>query len=340
MHTDPSLPTVLRLPPHRSLLSRGPYARLVGLDPTAAVEVDDLTEPLAGLLDDLVVPTDRAALVDRAVRRGASPDEVDALLRELTGAGIVVDAAGPQRTAQRRAEATVLVDGEGPLAVGVACGLVLAGVGTVHVRAVGTVREGDLGTGHLDADRGSSRVDALVAAVHRLVPTARAGPPPSRSRADLTVLADIVGPPERAAALVRRGSPHLLVRLRDGTGVVGPLVLPGRSACLACLELHRAELDPGWPAVAEQLADRPGTADPACVTATTGLATAQALAALDGATGHRTTPPVLDATLEIDVDTGSITRRSWTPHPRCRCGALGRRPATSAQSHGGGTIVR
>src|SRR5690606_3999495 len=58
----------------------------------------------------------------------------------------------------------------------------------------------------------------------------------------------------------------------------------------------------------------------ACVTATAGLATAQALVALGGpdtAAG----PPVLDATLELDVDAGTITRRAWTPHPDCRCGA-------------------
>ena len=36
--------------------------------------------------------------------------------------------------------------------------------------------------------------------------------------------------------------------------VVGPLVVPGRSACLRCLELHRTDRDPGWPGVAAQLA--------------------------------------------------------------------------------------
>jgi hypothetical protein len=29
-----------------------------------------------------------------------------------------------------------------------------------------------------------------------------------------------------------RGVPHLAVRVRDGTGLVGPLVIPGVTSCL------------------------------------------------------------------------------------------------------------
>jgi hypothetical protein len=29
-----------------------------------------------------------------------------------------------------------------------------------------------------------------------------------------------------------RGVPHLVVRVRDGTGLVGPLVIPGVTSCL------------------------------------------------------------------------------------------------------------
>ena len=43
---------------------------------------------------------------------------------------------------------------------------------------------------------------------------------------------------------------------RAGRAVVGPLVLPGRSSCLSCAHRHRTDADPGWPAVARQLARR------------------------------------------------------------------------------------
>jgi hypothetical protein len=38
----------------------------------------------------------------------------------------------------------------------------------------------------------------------------------------------------------------------EGTGVVGPLVLPGGTACAGCLELGRADRDPGRPRLLAQ----------------------------------------------------------------------------------------
>ena len=76
-----------------------------------------------------------------------------------------------------------------------------------------------------------------------------------RRRPDLVILADS---PRRElpAALVRRMVPHLTASASEAIGVVGPLVLPGRSACLRCLDLARAERDPAWPLILAQLASR------------------------------------------------------------------------------------
>ena len=52
--------------------------------------------------------------------------------------------------------------------------------------------------------------------------------PPRHLVPDLVVLADASAPdPAHVAPLMAAGTAHLPVRLRDGTGVVGPLVLPG-----------------------------------------------------------------------------------------------------------------
>ncbi len=331
-----TLPRTLRLPPHRSLVQRGPSSRLFGLDPRTALVVDDLPPPLASMLDELAAPVDGAGLVARAVRRGADATAAVDLLRRLLDAGALVDAAGPERAARRRAEAVVAVAGDGPLAAGVAAGLALAAVGTVHVAAArgGPVRTADLGTGLVDADRGRPRVDALLDLVRRVAPGARAGPAPPRPAPDLCVLADSAAPdPVRVAALHLARVAHLAVRLRDGTGVVGPLVLPGRSACLGCLELHRRARDPGWPAVAARLTGREGSGDPAAAAATAALGVAQVLAVLDGAAHGpppgdgdgaapgRVAPPVLGATLELDLAAGVLVRRPWAAHPACTCGA-------------------
>ena len=327
------LPRTIRLPPHRTFLPRGPASRLFGLDPRTALVVDGLAPPLALMLDELSAPVDRAELLARAVGRGADPGAAVGLLHRLVAAGAVIDAAGPERVARRRAAALVRVVGDGPLATGVAAGLALAGVGAVEIVAVGCgpVRSEDLGTGLLDADRGRSRPHAIADVVHRVAPGARAGPATARAAPPLVVLADAAAPdPVRVAELHAARVAHLPVRLRDGTGVVGPLVLPGRSACLGCVELHRRARDPQWPVVTAQLLDREGSGPPAAAVATAALAVGQALAALDdgplGApdrVGGRVAaaPPAVGATLELDVTAGALLRRPWAAHPECTCGA-------------------
>lgn len=321
---SPPLPALLRLPPHRAVLPAGAGERVLGLDPDAALVVGDLSPPLAGMLDDLrgALPAER--LVAGAVARGASAAAAERLLHDLLAEGVLVDATGHERVAVKRARSVAVVVGCGPLAVGLVIGLLQARIGAVHTVIAGEVRAADLGTGLHDADVGTDRLAALRAAVTRSVPRARTGPPPQRVLPDLVVLADESPDPVVLAELMADGTPHLPVRLRDGAGIVGPLVLPGRSACLWCLELHRSARDPSWPAVAAQLVGRRGTADPACAVATAALATAQAIAALDG-TG--TAPPTLDATLELDVAAGQLIRREWRPMVGCRCDAAAKSTA-------------
>ena len=338
-----TLPSVVRIPPHRTVLPLGPEGRLVGLDPAVAVAVAGLPPPLAEMLDALCVPTAAHLLVAQAVERGARREDAEHLLHELFAAGALVDAAAVTRRERQRTGSTVVVVGRGPLAVGVVTGLVLAGVGTVHTDTGGQVRTDDLGTGYLDADRGAERLVASRAAVARLVPGVRTGPPPLRLVPDLVVLADEIPQPVVLTALHADAVAHLPVRLRDGIGVVGPLVLPGRSTCLSCIELQRAAQDEEWALAAAQLVGTAGRADPSCVAATVGLATAQALAALDGAGPG---PPTLDATLELDTTAGTLHRREWSADPECHCRAAsapggphhGR--ATSAMEADGDTIAR
>jgi bacteriocin biosynthesis cyclodehydratase domain-containing protein len=135
--------------------------------------------------------------------------------------------------------------------------------------------------------------------------------------ADLVVLTGEAHRDLAAAQLVREGVPHLYVEARETSGVVGPLVLPGRSACARCLALHRTDRDPAWAAVAAQLAT-PGAADSACevvlATALAATAAAQVLCHLDGVE-----PPTVDGTIEIRLPDLRSRRRSWHVHPLCGC---------------------
>src|SRR5215217_7250277 len=198
------------------------------------------------------------------------------LLLELTRLGLVEEAGPPTRhkrptveaslwslrpghdhreVTYRRQHSAVIVQGNGRLTIAIACLLATAGVGHIQVETSGRVTEEDLGCGYLEADLGLSRRNAALTAIRRANPATRSGRLPDRHRPELVVLADAVVPaPDAVGVLLHEGVTHLPVRVRDGLGIVGPLVIPGRTSCLRCADLHRTDLDPSWPLVAGQLA--------------------------------------------------------------------------------------
>ncbi|HET7667466.1 MAG TPA: cyclodehydratase [Mycobacterium sp.] len=143
---------------------------------------------------------------------------------------------------------------------------------------------------------------------------------------DLVVLSDfLMTDPRVVRELHTAKVAHLPVRLRDGAGLVGPLVIPGVTSCLECANLHRSDRDAAWPAVASQLRNAVGSADQATVLATAALALNQVdrvIQAVRGGDDVETSaqpPATLDTTLEFDVNVGAIVARRWSRHPRCWC---------------------
>ncbi|MFF2184372.1 TOMM precursor leader peptide-binding protein [Streptomyces sp. NPDC058155] len=129
--------------------------------------------------------------------------------------------------------------------------------------------------------------------------------------------------PASAERWIATGTPHLYAGVVEATGVVGPLVLPGGTACAGCLTEERVGREPGWPLMlAQWRSGRRASVTPACdlglATTVAGLTAAHALSFLDGelpaSTGARweITLPLLDWRSERIV-----------PHPDCPCGAAG-----------------
>lgn len=151
----------------------------------------------------------------------------------------------------------------------------------------------------------------------------RAPAPPEVT--DLVVLADyLVTEPRVVRDLHLAGVAHLPVRVRDGSGLVGPLVLPGRTSCLSCADLHRSDRDPAWPAVAAQLRGTVGSADRATVLATAALALDRIHRVLrtvreTGGPFDAGDPDATDTTWEFDVASRTTVVRRWSRHPRCTC---------------------
>ncbi|MCP9273899.1 TOMM precursor leader peptide-binding protein [Mycolicibacterium arenosum] len=140
---------------------------------------------------------------------------------------------------------------------------------------------------------------------------------------DLVLLSDyLVADPHVVHELHGAKVPHLPVRVRDGAGLIGPLVVPGVTSCLRCADLHRCDRDADWPAVAAQLRGAVGSADRATVLATAALALNQVhrvITAIDDGGIAGRPPPTLNTTLEFDVETGTTTARTWSHHPGCEC---------------------
>jgi hypothetical protein len=314
----------------------------------------ELTDPAcAGVLDLLDGSRTETGLLRTAERCGIDRGHAALLVQSLRAAGLVVDAhllrpAGPSvpglplaararlgdeaaallltepahtpspaNRLRRRLAAQVIVTGTSQLAVPIAATLAMAGVGHLDPHVRGTTDVGDATpAGLLPTDASRPRGVAAADAIRRVAPGVRLGPL-RPGRASFAVLVGPGAPAELTAlAYGRRRLAHLCVSLREGTVVVGPLVRPGVSPCLNCLDLHRQDRDSAWRVVAAQLSEGSDRAGP--VTATTALAAtayaaAEVLTHIDGGT-----PATVGATVEISR-AGEARRRRWTLHPQCDC---------------------
>jgi hypothetical protein len=127
--------------------------------------------------------------------------------------------------------------------------------------------------------------------------------------------------PEDVAELQRRRQAHLAVCVSEAIGVVGPLVQPGRTACLRCLDLARVDRDPAWPLILAQLpAGRMDVTarDAVLAAAVAAQAAAQAVAFADRS---ELVAATTNGTLELALPGWQWRRRTWPPHAACTCGA-------------------
>ncbi|RKR74876.1 hypothetical protein C8E83_2010 [Frondihabitans australicus] len=155
--------------------------------------------------------------------------------------------------------------------------------------------------------------------------------------------------PAVAAAWLRVDLPHLTVVTGDRSTRVGPVVVPGRTACSHCLDLHRADVDASWGVIAAQLWGRVGPALPPVAQSEVAakavrriLRRHEALAARHPGAPVRDGPAKAspgesddddraraldeasdDAVIEtIDTDSGRVTSSRSRLHPGCGCAAL------------------
>ncbi|OCH80108.1 hypothetical protein A9310_06585 [Gordonia sp. UCD-TK1] len=289
-------PAVPRLLPGTPVIVQPGNSVRVGIDPADSLLLDfDASVSaysVAGLLRSLEDPCTADTFSRRARRAGLHDDDLDLVLSSLVSAGRAVVDRPPTA-----AEFHILIHGQGPISEQLSTSLRSMGLSARR-----TMRR--LPDGTLDA------VDT-----------------------DLVILTDfVVHDPRVVFALTRARIPHLLVRVRDGVGIVGPLVLPGLSSCLMCADRHRSDADPDWPALAVQLIRTSGQASPAVVAMTAAMAHSQIEQLVEAVRDRphvepRPDPQLLDHVLEFRDDPTRLDIRQWSPHPACDC-----RPAPDQQA--------
>jgi ThiF family protein len=317
----------------------------IGIDPRRAVAISGIgrAAALIGLLDG---SRDHRAMIAAARGYGITAEAADRLITLLAAAGVLDDfpasalrtvpdglrsrlapelattslahgdADGGARSLARRSGSYVRVYGAGKVGSAIATLLATAGIGHVACRDAGAALAADLTpSGLCEADIGEPRSAGAARAIRRTAPEVRTDD--DARRPDLAVLTGHHGP-ELAIRLRADDVPHLAATAGEAIGIVGPLVLPGGSACLHCLDLARAERDPAWPLVLAQLIERQ-LSTPACdcvlATSVAAQASAQVLAFVDRGRADAVT----NGTLELVLPGWQWRRRTWMPQAGCGC---------------------
>jgi hypothetical protein len=165
----------------------------------------------------------------------------------------------------------------------------------------------------------------LAADVSRLLAQSGIVQPPTAPSGRLLKVLIGVGELRRELVdpFVRSEVPHLVVRLVEGSALVGPFVVPGETACLRCVDAYLTERDPAWPLLVEQHArasehDRPdGIPEPVDATL---AAVAVGWAARDAATyAEGARPSTWSTTIRLPPRLDDVDVQAWPAHPHCGC---------------------
>lgn len=168
---------------------------------------------------------------------------------------------------------------------------------------------------------GAERVAAVLAeAGHPIALLTPAADLPRPRRAAAVLVSTHVVDPHEHARWLRRDVPHLPIVFSEVAVTVGPLVLPGASPCLVCVERQRARHDPARSAIAAQLWGAPAAAE------TPTLALEAALIAR-GMLRSRSTA----TSVRLDAETATRTTLAWQRDHDCTCRGFSPRAEPAAR---------
>jgi hypothetical protein len=356
-------PSPLRLPSRAPVIWRDPSSLQIGVEHVHAV-VDRVTTGQAAFLAAVSAGRGDGGVAAVVAQVGCDPAEAAELVGAL-GSVVLADAAAEldprRRPVVRLAGTGPLVDEVGRLLESASLGVVLEDrESAAAAPGPGPAADRRGRAGETSSSSSTSTSPRARRAVRR--------PRSAREGVHVGVLVGgLVPDPVVSAEWLRRDVPHLVVRVGDRSVRVGPVVVPGVTACARCLHLHDGDRDSAWPALAGQLVTLPVPPPPLLVARDAAVRTArralQLARSAEAAWASETTvagdgdssssregdpdPDVPQPGEVVRIDLGSLEVSSSVvrPHPDCGCGAppgtgsAGARrpgPARSAPTRGAG----
>lgn len=182
--------------------------------------------------------------------------------------------------------------------------------------------------------RSGSASDRLVAALHKegvassQIPGIRVLQDSCTPNTVALLPGNLFLPSDLHYVLMQSSINHLSSAAVDGGAIVGPLVVPGITPCLNCIDYQTTTADPQWPSIRTQATGRPGTADPLHVEAaaliTAGVVAKHLVPWQRAGCPVDDIPPLLLERVEYRLSDGIVRHHPVSPAaecPTCRLGA-------------------
>lgn len=254
-----------------------------------------------------------------------SPQFVAGAFAEIIRASLVFGVDG-ENVLLSRAERTVHLEELSRTGLLIAQGLAAAGVGNLVSHDEQKVDAANLGpTGYPTQLHGHPRVDALRSILAASpndcqVTTGKRMTEKQLQKIDCAVLiVQQVIEPKRYSTWLTRDVPHIVVTFDAQEVAISPMILPGQTACLFCLEIQRTAENPQWPVIASQLiSSSKKFDDSASQLFAAGIVIQKILSRLDKVSGFELSSEN-QLGYRLNLKNGEVTEFKWPQQSGCQC---------------------
>jgi hypothetical protein len=261
----------------------------------------------------------------KAPKQRLSEDFVAGAFAEIIRASLLHSVDG-QAVLLGRTQRSIHLDHLGRAGIQVALALAAAGVGHIISHDEGKVEKADLGPNGFPSQLvGQNRIDALRSLLaaspnQTLVSTGKKLQTGKLQKIDCAVLiSQQVIDPRRYSTWINRDVPHVAVTYTADEVWVSPMIIPGQSACLFCLDKMKTQNNPNWPVIATQLlTSNKRFDDVSSQLFSAGIVVQKILSRLDKVSGFELAEENLSG-YSLNLRTGLVQEFRWPKHEACHC---------------------